>query len=321
MPFLTLTKNNQVKFGNKKDIFLLSLKSGSKNNYKRYLGSPLRYAGGKSLAVGHIIQLLPDNIKKVISPFLGGASVEIAMAKELGIEVMGYDVFDILINYWQTQLESPEEFYQALNKLKPTKEEYKSVKEVLKKHWKGEKRLDKIKLAAYYYFNHNLSYGPGFLGWPSSVYLDKKRYKTILEKVRNFQAMKLKASLGDFEETIPKHKNDFMYLDPPYFLEGDSKMFRGIYPQRNFPIHHNGFNHKALHELLKEHKGGFILSYNDCQQVRDWYKDYEIYKPRWQYTMGQGETRIGLNRIKNGSNHVKESHELLIRKPSIYNLD
>lgn len=321
MPFLTLTKNNQVKFGNKKDIFLLSLKSGSKNNYKRYLGSPLRYAGGKSLAVGHIIQLLPDNIKKVISPFLGGASVEIAMAKELGIEVMGYDVFDILINYWQTQLESPEEFYQALNKLKPTKEEYKSVKEVLKKHWKGEKRLDKIKLAAYYYFNHNLSYGPGFLGWPSSVYLDKKRYKTILEKVRNFQAMKLKASLGDFEETIPKHKNDFMYLDPPYFLEGDSKMFRGIYPQRNFPIHHNGFKHKALYELLKEHKGGFILSYNDCQQVRDWYKDYEIYKPSWQYTMGQGETRIGLNRIKNGSNHVKESHELLIRKPSIYNLD
>ena len=132
MPFLTLTKNIKVKFGSEKDIFLLFLKGGSKNGYKRYLGSPLRYAGGKSLAVGYIIQLLPDNIEKVVSPFLGGASVEIAMAKELGIEVIGYDIFDILVNYWQVQLESPKELYQELNKLKPTKEEYKRVKEILK---------------------------------------------------------------------------------------------------------------------------------------------------------------------------------------------
>lgn len=316
MPVLTLTQNNKVKFGSKKDIFLLLLKSfsASKNNFKRYLGSPLRYAGGKSLAVGHIIQLLPDNIKKVVSPFLGGASVEIAMTKELGIEVIGYDIFDILINYWQVQLKSPEKLYRELAKLKPTKEEYKRVKEILKKHWKKELKLDKIKLAAYYYFNHNLSYGPGFLGWPSSVYLDKNRYKTLLEKVKNFKADGLETYTGDFIKTIPKHKNDFMYLDPPYFLEGDSKMFRGIYPQRNFPVHHNGFNHKKLKELLENHKGGFILSYNDCEQIREWYKDCEIYKPSWQYTMGQGETRIGFNRIKNGSNHVKESHELLIYK-------
>lgn len=319
MPFLTLAKNNKVKFGNKKDIFLLSLASGasSKSNYKRYLGSPLRYAGGKSLAVGYVVRLLPDGIKKIVSPFLGGASVEIAMAKELGIDVIGYDIFDILVNYWQVQLETPEKLYKELKKLEPTKEEYKKIKEILKKHWKGESKIDKIKLAAYYYFNHNLSYGPGFLGWPSSIYLDKKRYETILNKVKNFKAEKLRVFQGDFKETIPKHKNDFMYLDPPYFLEGDSKMFRGIYPQRNFPVHHNGFDHKRLYELLKEHKSGFILSYNDCKQIRDWYKDYEIYKPSWQYTMGQGETRIGLNRIKNGSNHVKESHELLIYKPPI----
>lgn len=313
-----LVKRGKVKFGNKKDIFLLKLKSisSTKNNYKRYLGSPLRYAGGKSLAVGYIIQLLPNNIKKVVSPFIGGASAEIAVAKELEIKIIGYDIFDILVNYWQVQLESPEDLYEELKKLKPTKEEYKRVKEILKKHWKEEIKLNKVNLAVYYYFNYNLSYGPGFLGWPSSVYLNKKRYDAMLEKVKSFKAEELKVFQGDFKETIPKHKNDFMYLDPPYFLEGDSKMFRGIYPQRNFPIHHNGFDHKRLYELLKEHKGGFILSYNDCEQTREWYKNYEIYKPSWQYTMGQGETRVGLNRIKNSSNHVKESHELLIYKPS-----
>ena len=33
------------------DTFLLGLKSTGKLDYKRYLGSPLRYAGGKSLGV------------------------------------------------------------------------------------------------------------------------------------------------------------------------------------------------------------------------------------------------------------------------------
>ena len=89
-------------------------------------------------------------------------------------------------------------------------------------------------------------------------------------------------------------------------------MFKGIYPQRNFPIHHNGFDHQALCQLLKKHKGGFILSYNDCSQVREWYKGYDVQKVQWQYTMGQGETRIGENRKNGNGSHIKASHELLI---------
>ena len=57
---------------------------------------------------------------------------------------------------------------------------------------------------------------------------------------------------------------------------------------------------------------GFILSYNDCPEIRAMYKKYKIIETEWQYTMGQGETRIGKNRIKNGTNHVKKSHEILI---------
>ena len=47
----------------------------SHNGYKRYLGSPLRYAGGKSLAVGHILEHLPDGLEKVVSPFIGGGKI------------------------------------------------------------------------------------------------------------------------------------------------------------------------------------------------------------------------------------------------------
>ena len=297
----------------KKDIFLQKLRSPSgKRKYKRYLGAPIRYAGGKSLAVGYVIQLLPDDIKKVVSPFIGGGSVEIAMANELDIEVIGYDIFDILVNYWQVQLDEPEKLYQKLSELSPTERTYREVKEKLKAHWQGKIKLNRLDLAAYYFFNHNLSYGPGFLGWPSKVYLNEKRYMSIINKVRNFRAPNLSVYCDTFENVIKKYPHDFLYCDPPYYLDGDSKMFRGIYPQRNFPIHHNNFDHRKLYELLKVHKGGFILSYNDCSQIREWFKDYEIYTPSWQYTMGQGETRIGLNRMRNGGSNVKKSHELLI---------
>ncbi|MCY4184963.1 MAG: DNA adenine methylase, partial [Rhodobacteraceae bacterium] len=64
----------------------------------------MRYAGGKSLAVGYIVEHIPNNIDKIVSPFIGGGSVEIACANELGLKVQGYDVFDILTNYWKVQL-------------------------------------------------------------------------------------------------------------------------------------------------------------------------------------------------------------------------
>ena len=53
----------------KKEIFLESLKSPTgKTKYKRYQeGTPLRYAGGKTLAVGLIVELLPDNLQQIVS--------------------------------------------------------------------------------------------------------------------------------------------------------------------------------------------------------------------------------------------------------------
>jgi DNA adenine methylase len=292
----------------------LQILRGKCIRYKRYLGSPLRYAGGKSWAVGYVIERIPDNIKRLVSPFFGGGSIEIAVAKELGVEVIGFDIFDILVNYWKIQIERPYDLYQELVKLKPTRETYKWVKEELKAHWEGKKQLPPLKLAAYYYFNHNLSYGPGFLGWMSSVYADEGVYQRLLERIKNFKVKNIKIECASFEEVIPEFKDDFLYCDPPYYLGEDSSLFSGLYPQRNFPIHHNHFNHELLRELLMNHRGGFILSYNDSPTIRKWYKDFEIIELPIHYTMGQGETRIGLNRKMKNSNHIKKSKELLIIK-------
>ena len=301
-----------------KQIFLQTIRSknpSSMNKYKRVAVSPIRYAGGKSLAVGHVIELLPKDVKKVVSPFFGGGSIEIAMSKHLGMEVIGYDIFDILMNYWKFQIDKPELLYKKLKELKPDKETFERIRLILNDVWKGKVKLDPLTLAIYYVYNFNLSYGPGFMGWSSDIYLDEKRYNKMIEKIRDFDPKNLKVGCASFEETFKKHPDDFFYCDPPYYIGKDSKMFKGIYPMRNIPVHHNGFNHELLMKLLKNHKGGFILSYNDCPTIREWYKKFKQVFPTWQYTMGQGETRIGKNRIENGDDHIKASHEIIIFCP------
>ncbi len=306
----------------KKEIFLQKIKSPSgKQKYKRYNGTPLRYAGGKTLAVGLITELLPAHLKRIISPFFGGGSFEIACAKELGIEVKGFDIFDLLVNYWQNQFCRSEEMHEYLKHYYPTRESFIKIKNILKEQWdkkqgkliKNRSIKNNIELAALFYFNHNTSYGPHFLGWPSSVYLQEGRYQNMIEKSRKLKLNNITVECEDFETVFKKYPNDFFYLDPPYFLDGDSKTFIGLYPHRNFPIHHNGFRHDKLRDLLLNHKGGFILSYNDCSMIRSWYKDFPFTTPSWQYTLSQGDTRIGVNRLRdNESSHVKKSHELLI---------
>lgn len=333
-----------------KSRFLSSIRAsdGSKYKYKRVVTSPIRYAGGKSLAVGLVIELLPEKVTKVVSPFFGGGSIEIAISKYLNIEVQGYDIFDILVNYWKFQIENPELLYEKLAELKPDLKTYEKVKDLLTDHWDkttktyeewaknckrsnrykhikdkekpkfwdDKKELEPLDLAVYYFFNHNLSYGPGFLGWASDIYLNELKYCSMLESVRNFKPGKLSVSQLDFRKAILNSINDFLYCDPPYYIGEDSKMFKGIYPMRNIPIHHEGFAHEELAELLLNHKGGFLLSYNDCPTIRELYTGCEFYFPEWQYTMGQGEIRIGKNRIKDKTDHVKFSHEILIYKPS-----
>jgi DNA adenine methylase len=79
-----------------------------------------------------------------------------------------------------------------------------------------------------------------------------------------------------------------------------------------------------LAERLKTHRGGFLMTYNNCSAIREFYKECHFEYPEWQYTYGQGETRIGKNRQSKQSKQseqsnkandtIKESHEILIIK-------
>ena len=293
--------------------------------------TPIRYAGGKSRAYDFISSYIPfwPRPKRIISPFMGGGSLEVKWAHEMGIQVEAFDVFDVLTNYWQHQIHHPKRLYDILKGLEPTKEQYDEIKDILLhwdkvqnmfKDWKTDyydrksESLDDELGAAYYWFNHNLSYGPMFLGWFSSIYLKKESlYENSIERVRDFNCPNLSVKQSSFDKVIPNYKKDFIYADPPYYMEKseDNKMFKAIYPNSNFALHHLHFDHELLRDQLHSHEGKFLLSYNDCEWVRENYKGFKFKTPEWAYSYGQGETRIGKNK-KN--NDPKQSHEILIIK-------
>lgn len=276
----------------------------------------LRYAGGKSRAINQITPYVED-YETIVSPFLGGGSLEVHWAA-MGKKVIAADVFDILVNFWNVLLDDPDALADELSNITPTSEEYKEVKEALMctpqvqsmlKDWKTdfykrkEVEIDPIKLAAYYYFNHNTSYGPGFLGWPSKIYMNQAKWDKTISKVRNFSNPNLSVVNQSFEDTIKQNPNSFLYLDPPYYTEKDedNKMLCGIYPMKNIPVHHDSFDHELLRDCLLNHDGDFVLSYNNCETIREYYSDFDFFFPKWHYSMDIGEKRIGKNRVNRTS--------------------
>ena len=74
--------------------------------------SPLRYPGGKTRAVKHILPHFPEDMKELCSPFLGGGSIELALASK-GVKVHAYDIFEPLVCFWKHLIENPEALSEA----------------------------------------------------------------------------------------------------------------------------------------------------------------------------------------------------------------
>ena len=49
---------------------------------------------------------------------------------------------------------------------------------------------------------------------------------------------------------------------------------------------HENFNHKLLFDVIKT-KQNWIITYNNCEYIKDLYKDYLIFDVNWSYGMNK----------------------------------
>tara|TARA_Y100001938_G_C8061448_1_gene417517 strand:+ start:857 stop:1669 length:813 start_codon:yes stop_codon:yes gene_type:complete len=260
--------------------------------------TPLRYPGGKSLAVETILEYVPKDCGELCSPFLGGGSVELALV-EKGVKVHGYEGFAPIVWFWQALLKDPEKLanladsyrkektytYQG-KKLKRRglpKEVFVRLREEVRCALQKGHPFNFDVAAKVYAINRSSFSGATFSGGFSERASYARFTDSQLEYIKKFKAPNLTVKHADFKKSMKNHDCLF-YLDPPYFLgDARSKLYGDVGDMHKF------FPHLALYSELKKKKN-WILSYNNCDEIRHLYRDYEIHDASWTYCMTNRES-------------------------------
>lgn len=231
--------------------------------------SPLRYPGGKTRGVEFITQFFPKNLDKLLSPFFGGGSIELSVAAK-GTIVYGYDIFSPLVEFWQCLLTQPNELADEVEKFYPLPKE-----KFYKLQATQTKFKTKLERAAVYYVLNRSSFSGATLSGGMSP--DHPRFTlTSIERLRNYFNPNIKIQKADFKTSLEKHPYIFAYLDPPYLIKSS------LYGKKGNA--HKDFNHEQLANILKKREH-WILSYNDCEEIRNLYEGFHILTPNWKYGM------------------------------------
>jgi len=236
--------------------------------------SPLRYPGGKSRAVKVLSKYIPFETKEICSPFFGGGSFELDCAKN-GIIVYGYDLFNPLVEFWQCVKNNPEKLSNVIQQHHPlSKEKFYQ----LQKNQSSSK--SKYERAARFFVLNRSSFSGSTLSGGMSPNHPRFNQSSI-ERVKQFGVKNFSVKRMGFEQSIFKHTNTLLYLDPPYLIDS--------YLYGNKGNTHRGFDHRGLFEILNK-RGKWILSYNNCEEIIEMYSEYDTYYPEWSYGMSSDKS-------------------------------
>ncbi len=258
----------------KDNLFQTSVNPAENIDLNYTTRSPLRYPGGKTRGIEFITRFFPRNLDKLLSPFFGGGSIELYSAAK-GTKVLGFDIFSPLIEFWQCLIDKPNELADEVQKYYPlAKEKFYELQQTQKKY------KTKIQRAAVYYVLNRSSFSGATLSGGMSPGHPRFTW-TSIERLRNFFNPNFSVARADFKESLLTYPYTFAYLDPPYLIKSS------LYGKKGDA--HKDFDHFALADILinREH---WILSYNDCIEIRDLYSGFHILTPNWKYGMSNDKT-------------------------------
>lgn len=234
--------------------------------------SPLRYPGGKTRAVKLIHSLIPHSVTTLCSPFLGGGSIELACTTRM--QVFGYDVFGPLVDFWQILIADPFQLSNNIQRYHPlSRDDFYTLQ---KTYFDLKTQIERA--AAFYVLNRSSFSGTTSSGGMSPGH--PRFTQSAIDRVRAFVVNNFQVNCADFEDSINKHPDSFLYLDPPYLIDQALYGYKGNT--------HKAFEHKRLADLLNK-RVQWIMSYNDCPEIRALYKDQNIINVKWTYGMGSSK--------------------------------
>ena len=256
--------------------------------------SPLRYPGGKTRAVSTLLPLIPDDVD-VVSPFVGGGSVEIALASR-GQRVMCGDACLPLSNFWRALIDDGSALADSISPFlgKVDAGMFSSLKSEVAAYDAADDDADiDIEMAAAFFVVNRCSFSGATMSGGFSRESARTRFTpSSVERVRSFSLPGFDVVHSDFADVIDAaDDNAFLFLDPPYLLPESASRLYGIAGDK-----HAHFDHERLHDLVSRSDHPFLLTYNDCDVIRTMWSGFHIESASWSY----------------GMNSSKKSSEILI---------
>ena len=279
-------------------------------NRKNY--RPLRpafgWVGGKTQLSGDIVALMPPH-NMYIEVFAGGLSVLFKKDPNPDHGLLNFqtnpkntreknrkseyteiinDTNSDLINLYKVIRNHRQRFIAYLHNFYCSRQGFQEAMMAL--HY--NKHKNRIHRAALYYYTLVFSFGSK----GDSFAMPKgRRVKNIWKdfKAHSNRLQRVCIENLDFRRLIKEYDKpfSFFYADPPYV--GTEDYYKNI---KGFGMQ----EHQDLCNLLSNIKGKFLVSYNDCDTVRELYKDFNIRETK--------KVRYSLN----NSDNTKRKGELFI---------
>lgn len=238
--------------------------------------TPYRYPGSKNRLLSDLLPYLEkilDGQQSFSDAFVGGGSVLLAVASlypniSLYINDKDYNVYcfwKILSSIDRTQLDVLLELMSAA----PTIELFNKLR--------AEPPVSEVDCAYYsIFFNRTTFSGIASSGpiggqeqkskWTVDCRYNFAKLKSKIEKCHQLLAGRTNIGNVDITEyDYLTQSNEPIYLDPPYYVKGDM-----LYTQKMNNIHHS-----KMADILGK-RTNWILSYDDCPEIRDLYKARQI---------------------------------------------
>lgn len=258
------------------------------------MNSIISWVGGKKALRDLIYQKMPKEFGRYIEVFGGGGwmlfgrtpdvAMEVyndfnsdlanlfrcvrdqpmAFLKELGfLPLNGRDEFFVLRKFLEqeefTDAFMRQELELAQRELMPV--QFDEIKAILLKR----AEMNDIRRAAAFFKVIRYSYGSGCTSYGCQPFDIRKTFDLIWQGSRRLKDTVIENK--DFEELIKQYdrENAFIYCDPPYYLT-----------EGHYAVEFRREDHFRLRDTLKGCQGKFLVSYNDCEFIRELYQDFRI---------------------------------------------
>lgn len=260
--------------------------------------SPLRYPGGKSVLNNWMKELFIQNNLvggTYAEPYAGGAGVALfLLLNNLAKKIIIND-FDLAIYaIWHSIVNETDDFILKINKTKINLQEWEKQKHIIAIPQKYS--LFELGFASFFLNRANVSgiIKGGAIGGrkQNGKYLIDCRFNKValIEKIKLISARKNDIKLTNYDaiEFIDKigmqiEKKSLIYFDPPYYAKG-SQLYRNFYKHED---------HKLVSENIKKIKTPWLLTYDNCSQIQELYKECQGFDFSLRYSASLKQKTVG----------------------------